>query len=170
MVRDWHAKKPGSTAPLDASGRPRLVLESINTKERVELGAESDQGGFSEADHQRAAHLLRDTVTGDEHPIDPALLSLLYRLQRKFDAPAVRVISGYRTPRGKSHGRHSEGAAVDLVLPGVKDSAVAAYARTLGSTGVGIYPRAGYVHVDVREKSYFWRDMSGPGQRGTRHR
>ena len=30
--------------------------------------------------------------------------------------------------------------------------------------GVGIYPVSGFVHLDVRERSYFWSDSSGPGE------
>ena len=165
MVRDWHFRKPGATAPRDDAGRPKLVLEAINTKERLELTAARDDGGFSALDLDRAAQLLRDTKSGNELPVEPALIDLLYRLQRHFDAPAVRVISGYRANGGSGGSRHAHGAAADIVIPGAKDAEVAEFARSLGSTGVGLYPRAGYVHVDVRQASYFWRDMSGPGQR-----
>jgi uncharacterized protein YcbK (DUF882 family) len=166
MVKDWHFRKPGSAAPRDAEGRPLLVLEAINTRERIELAAAGDDGGFSALDLDRAAQLLRDTASGNELPIEPMLLDVLYRVQRHFDAPAVRVISGYRAGRGGGGGsRHAHGAAADIVIPGAKDADVAEYARSLGSTGVGLYPRSGYVHVDVRQGSYFWRDMSGPGQR-----
>jgi uncharacterized protein YcbK (DUF882 family) len=164
MVKDWHYRKPGEIAPRDADGRPKLVLESINTKERVELIAARDDGGFSAIDLDRAAQLLRDTASGNELPVDPQLIDLLYRVQRRFDAPAVRVISGYRSGGGAGASRHAHGAAADIVVPGAKDADVAEFAKSLGGAGVGLYPRAGYVHVDVRGKSYFWRDMSGPGQ------
>jgi uncharacterized protein YcbK (DUF882 family) len=165
MVKDWHSLKPGASAPRDAEGRPKLVLEAINTRERIELVAARDDGGFSALDLDRAAQLLRDTASGNELPMEPALIDVLYRVQRHFDAPSVRVISGYRAGRTGGGSRHAHGAAADIVIPGVKDADVADYAKTLGSIGVGLYPRAGYVHVDVRERSYFWRDTSGPGQR-----
>jgi uncharacterized protein YcbK (DUF882 family) len=165
MVKDWHLRKPGESAPRDAEGRPKLVLDAINTRERIELVAARDDGGFSALDLDRAAQLLRDTASGNELPVEPALIDVLYRVQRHFDAPAVRVISGYRAGRAGGGSRHAHGAAADIVIPGAKDTDVADYARSLGSTGVGLYPRAGYVHVDVREQSYFWRDTSGPGQR-----
>jgi uncharacterized protein YcbK (DUF882 family) len=165
MVKDWHSRKPGASAPRDAEGRPKLVLEAINTRERLELVAARDDGGFSALDLDRAAQLLRDTASGNELPVEPALIDVLYRVQRHFDAPSVRVISGYRAGRAGGGSRHAHGAAADIVIPGIEDTDVAAYARSLGSTGVGLYPRAGYVHVDVREQSYFWRDLSGPGQR-----
>src|SRR5258708_20103469 len=53
-----------------------------------------------------------------------------------------------------------------LVVRGARDDEVARYARSLGFVGVGLYPRSGFVHLDVREHSYFWVDGSAPGQRG----
>jgi hypothetical protein len=54
---------------------------------------------------------------------------------------------------------------MDLVVPGASDEDVAKLAREQGFAGVGIYPVSGFVHVDVRERSYFWVDTSGPGKR-----
>ena len=45
-------------------------------------------------------------------------------------------------------------------------TALAEYVRSLGFVGVGIYPRTGFVHLDVRAASYFWVDYSGAGRRG----
>src|SRR5262249_52889029 len=42
---------------------------------------------------------------------------------------------------------------------------VAKFARELGFVGVGLYPASGFVHIDVRDRSYFWIDASGPGKR-----
>ena len=159
-VEKWHAAPEGAQAPADAAGRPRLVLENINTGERVELDASSDQGGFAPDALARAATLLRDSGKNREQAMDAALLDLLYRLQRHFDAPCVRVISAYRAG-GKS--QHARGRAADIVIPGVPDDKLAAVARSLGGTGVGLYPRSGFVHVDVREHAHYWVDSSGPG-------
>lgn len=54
---------------------------------------------------------------------------------------------------------------MDLVVPGASDEDVAKFAREEGFSGVGIYPVSGFVHIDVRERSYFWVDTSGPGKR-----
>jgi hypothetical protein len=56
------------------------------------------------------------------------------------------------------------GRAVDIVVPGVPNDEVAGYAREFGRVGVGHYPVSGFVHLDVRDRSFFWRDPSGPGQ------
>src|SRR5258708_6155427 len=59
----WHAPV-GKSAPVDASGRPMLVLRAINRNEKVELTAATDAGGFSARDLDRAAWILR-SMTGD---------------------------------------------------------------------------------------------------------
>jgi hypothetical protein len=93
------------------------------------------------------------------------LLDLVYRVAVHFSAPEVRVISGYRTPRATSHSNHGRGRAMDLVIPGTSDEEVARYAREQGFVGVGVYPVSGFLHLDIRERSYFWVDYSGPGRR-----
>jgi uncharacterized protein YcbK (DUF882 family) len=163
-VEGWHAPVEAAI-PVDDGGRPVLVLAALNTGERLELHAATDHGGFSARDLDRAALLLRDTRSGNLHPIEPRLLDLVYDLQNHFQSRQIRVISGYRTPRGRSSSNHGKGRAIDLVVPGSSDADVAEYARTLGFVGVGIYPTSGFVHVDVRERSYFWSDSSGPGRR-----
>jgi hypothetical protein len=77
-----------------------------------------------------------------------------------------------RTNRGacvrRSRSRASascRGRAIDLVVPGASDEEVAKFAREQGFVGVGVYPVSGFLHVDVRERSYFWVDKSGPGKR-----
>ena len=163
-VRLWHKKNPKQKAPLDAHGRPELVIESINTREQIALSPISDQGGFSASELERAARVLRDQRTGNEFPVDPGVVDILYRLQRHFKTHSIRVISAYRTPHPGSHSRHGQGRAIDLVVPGASDRAVARFVRDLGFCGVGVYTRSGFVHVDVRARSYFWVDYSGPGQ------
>ncbi|MCL2777813.1 MAG: DUF882 domain-containing protein [Polyangiaceae bacterium] len=167
--RGWHTPTPGKIAPLDASGRPMLVLHALNTSDHVELRALSDQGDFSAEDLDRAAHVLRDSRSGNEHPVDPRLLSLVYRISVHFHAHEIRIISGYRTPHGSHVSNHNLGRAVDFVVPGTTDEQVAKYAREQGFVGVGVYPTSGFVHLDVRVRSFFWVDSSGPGKRNRTH-
>ncbi len=160
-----HAPMKGEAAPLDELGRPKLVLRSLNTEARGELGAASDQGGFSAEALEIAAVVLADPRSGLRHPVEPLLLDLVYRAARHFRAPEVRVVSGYRKPRGHNTSNHGRGRAIDLILPGVSDKELVAWAKTQGGVGVGLYPVSSFVHLDVRPRSYFWTDASGPGQR-----
>jgi uncharacterized protein YcbK (DUF882 family) len=156
----WHAP---STRPAahDASGRPMLTLSTLNRGETLSLPANAEDGGFASVDLDRAAHLLR-AASGDEHPLDPRTLSIVYRIQTHFGVPEIRVVSGYRVPKPGSRSNHGKGRAVDMVVPGVPDEEVARFARAIGFVGVGIYPTSQFVHVDIRPRSYFWVDFSGP--------
>src|SRR5438105_10124363 len=58
--RVWHTAPPGKTAPVDANGRAKLVLQGLNIPDRVELSAATDRGGFSAEDLDRAAHVMRE--------------------------------------------------------------------------------------------------------------
>lgn len=162
MVEAWH--RPAPDAPTDERGRPALVLEVLNSGERIEVPAHREDGGFRAYDADLVAHRLRDTRTGDEFPIEPALLDLVYQVQTHFHAGAIRVVSGYRTRKATGRSNHGRGRAIDVVVPGAKDEDVAAFVRSRGFVGVGLYPTSGFVHMDVRPSSYYWIDRSGPGQ------
>lgn len=164
-VRYLHTPDPHRVAPLDSSGRPELVLRSVNLQESQAFIAATDDGGFAASDLPRAQHVLREASTGHECPsLEPRVLDVLYRIQRHFNAQEIRVISAYRTPvEGNGQGNHGRGRAVDFVVPGAQDDDVARFAHELGFVGVGLYPIGSFVHVDVRSRSYFWTDRSGPG-------
>jgi uncharacterized protein YcbK (DUF882 family) len=166
MVRRWHARPVRAERARPPDGRAALVLEMVNTSERIELFPQTDRGGWTSEDIAQAAHALREPRSGDEGPIDPRILDLAYRIERHFGAPLVRVISAYRSPTNGRLSNHSRGRALDLVVPGVNDQEVARFARTLGFVGVGLYTRSGFIHLDTRPRSYFWVDTSGPGRRG----
>ncbi len=155
-----HAPSPKPLA-LDSEKRPMLALTTVNRGESLAIPAESDEGGFASADLDRVAHLLR-AASGDEYPIDPRALALIYRIERRFAVPEICVVSGYRVPKPGSHSNHGKGRAVDVVVPGVADEEVARFVREVGFVGVGVYPNSQFVHIDVRPRSYFWVDYSGP--------
>jgi uncharacterized protein YcbK (DUF882 family) len=137
-----------------------LSLRSINRGDSLAIEANAD-GTFASVDLDRAAHFLR-AMGGDEHPVDSRTLALVYRIQVHFSVPEIRVVSGYRPPKPGSHSNHGRGRAIDLIVPGTVDEEVARFVREIGFVGVGVYPRSQFVHVDIRPRSYFWVDDSGP--------
>jgi|HubBroStandDraft_6_1064221.scaffolds.fasta_scaffold08808_2 uncharacterized protein YcbK (DUF882 family) len=147
-------------APRDAHGRPMLSLRSINRGDAVTLASNAD-GTFPSIELDRASHFLR-AMGGEEHAVDPRTLALVYRIQTHFAVPEIRVVSGYRPPKPGSHSNHGRGRAIDLIVPGTPDEEVARFVREIGYVGVGVYPRSQFVHVDIRPRSYFWVDDSGP--------
>jgi Bacterial protein of unknown function (DUF882) len=138
------------------------VLLPVNGGDMVVLVPQREDGGFNDADLQRAAVAFSQQSPGKVHSLAPRLLDLVYRSMRHFDASVVRVVSGYRRDRAGS--RHTQGRAVDMMIEGVANDRLAAYARELGFVGVGFYPESGFVHLDVRDASYFWVDDSAPGE------
>lgn len=164
-MRDrWHraASRALTKRWLEASPRP-LVLRQVNSGVRFEV-LPTPEGAFDAAALATAREAFRDVrrdgATGDVHP---RLLELVYRAVQRFETPFVHLVSGFRTTRSTS--RHNQGRAIDLVLPGVPDARLAAYLREQGFVGVGIYSTSGFVHLDVRSRSRFWRDASPPGGR-----
>lgn len=147
--------------PVPVARRP-LVLLPVNGGDTVVLVPQRDDGGFSDADLQRAAIAFSQQSPGKVHSLAPRLLDLVYRSMQHFDASVVHVVSGYRRDRAGS--RHTQGRAVDMTIEGVAGDRLAAYVRELGFVGVGFYPKSGFVHLDVRDASYFWIDDSAPGE------
>lgn len=164
-VRNWHATDPDTKQPVDASGRPELAIYSLNTRDKMVMRAATDHGGFSTRELDRLSYVLREPSTGNQHPIDPSLVDLVYRIQTHFHAPEIRVVSCYRTPKRSLSSNHGRGRAIDIIVPGATDEEVARFTREQGFVGVGIYPTSGFVHVDVRSRSYFWVDSSAPRHR-----
>ncbi len=162
QIQSWH--RAASREEVRAWSRrdpPPLVLRPLHLAERFVLLPDA-RGRFDAEALARAEEALAYRVDDARHPIHPRLLELVYRAVRRFRAPYVWVISGYRD--GNPRSRHAAGRAMDIVLPGVSSQRLAAYLRPMGFVGVGIYPTSGFVHLDVRARSYFWSDASGPGQ------
>ncbi len=161
-VRVWHdgARVPDATVTPD--GRMLLRMVSLNTHAVAEVTPVRPDGGFQQADCEAIARVLEDPAGHARTAIDRRLIEVVYQIARHFNAGQVTVVSGYRAASRRSN--HQLGRAMDIVVPGVSDDAVAGYARSLGMVGVGLYPTGGFVHIDVRPASYFWVDRSGPGR------
>lgn len=164
MRARWHARAPRGILRtwLAADVKP-LVIRAVNLGKTFELFPDPGTGRFDAAQLAIAEEAFRYHEDNRTTEVHPRVLELVYRAALRFEAPYVTLVSGYRTTRSTS--RHNQGRAMDIVLPGVRDSSLAAFLRRQGFVGVGIYPLSGFVHVDVRAKSFFWRDSSAPGRR-----
>jgi uncharacterized protein YcbK (DUF882 family) len=111
--------------------------------------------------------VLRDHRTDEIKPIDPQLLDLLYAISGELECShPFDVISAYRSPttnaylrfmdrRVAEHSFHMDGKAIDLRIPGWASQTVRRVAVDLRLGGVGYYPRANFVHVDVGPVRYW---------------
>lgn len=97
------------------------------------------------------------------------LIALLDFLEDHFKSPAIKIVSGYRSPEYndglRNKGRlaaktsmHIEGMAADIEIEGVNGKALWDYVRSLDCCGAGYYHGRG-IHIDVGN-SRFWDEKT----------
>jgi uncharacterized protein YcbK (DUF882 family) len=103
-------------------------------------------------------------ATGKRPRVHRRLVRLLARVSDQFGGRPIRVVSGFRERSHSASSRHKLSRAIDFSIPGVPNRALRDYLRTFSAVGVGYYPNSTFVHFDVRKKSAYWVDYSGPGE------
>jgi uncharacterized protein YcbK (DUF882 family) len=149
-------------ATIPSSCRKKKTLSFYHTHTQQCLEITYAKGG--KYDHKALKKIttyLRDFRTAEEHPIDPAVLDILWSIQQEMCcSETYEVISGYRSPktnrmlRRRSRGvarrsLHMKGMAIDVRLSGKKTRDVRDCAIALKSGGVGYYARSNFVHIDT---------------------
>ncbi len=131
-----------------------------HTGEKLDI-AYGYPGGYDSHALARINYLLRDFRTGEEHPIDPKLLDILFDVRRNFGGRGTfAVISGYRSPKTNKqlcarssgvakHSLHMVGKAIDVRLIGVRTKKIQQCALGLKRGGVGFYAKSDFVHLDT---------------------
>jgi uncharacterized protein YcbK (DUF882 family) len=129
-----------------------LHLVHVFRRESLKVNIFHDDGSYDIDALRAVSHLLRCVKTDAERDIEPRLLVVLSRIYDHYRKP-IEVTSGYRNQR-KTSSYHFRGSATDIIVPGVKLLDLRAYVDSLDhdhtGMGIGLYPRAGFVHVDVR--------------------
>jgi uncharacterized protein YcbK (DUF882 family) len=137
-----------------------LTFENLHTGESLKATYWAD-GTYLRETTKAVAWVLRDFRNNTVHPIDPALLDLLYALQGQLEiSRPFQVISGYRSPETNfalaaasdgvaKHSLHMQGMAIDIRIPKVELGHLRDAARQLALGGVGYYPASDFVHVDT---------------------
>jgi uncharacterized protein YcbK (DUF882 family) len=155
-----------------ASARPRntnVVLYDVNHKATMTLRPADGQGRPPKPLQKRFDRFLRCHYTEAQHPMNPRLIRLLYQTGKHWPGRRLEVVSGYRHPNfaKNPHSPHMKGLACDFRVAGIPNTELRDYLRrTFNKVGVGYYPNSSFVHLDVRkDRSAFWIDYSGPGER-----
>jgi uncharacterized protein YcbK (DUF882 family) len=148
---------------------PPVLLYHVNRKDTMTLRFRDAQGQPIKGVQKRFNTFLRCHHTNTRHGINPRLARLIYQTGRHWPGKRIEVVSGYRNPKVAKNPRspHMKGLACDFRVEGVKTAELRDYLRkTFDKVGVGYYPNSTFVHLDVRkQKSAFWIDYSGPGER-----
>jgi uncharacterized protein YcbK (DUF882 family) len=146
-----------------------VVLFSVNHKETFPLRLRDGQGKPIKGNQKKFDRFLRCHHTEAKHAMNPRLMRLLYQTGRHWPGRRLEIVSGYRAPSvaKNPHSPHMKGLACDFYVDGVKTAELRDYLRkNFQKVGVGYYPNSTFVHLDLRkDKSAFWIDYSGPGER-----
>ncbi|NMC72664.1 MAG: DUF882 domain-containing protein [Myxococcales bacterium] len=146
-------------------GFREVTFRNIHTNRSAKLRLFGDDGELTAEAKAEIRRIWSDSVAGDGREIKDRLIKILYFVAVKFNAEEIVIISGFRDDRNESvTSPHWQGRAADIIVPGTSSRRVWEYVQTYGKVGVGRYPVSGFVHVDVRNASFFWEDVSGPGQ------
>lgn len=120
--------------------------------------------------HLRPRGVRRPLTTTDDDFVadgirrfDEGLLTRLQAIADRFPEKKITIVSAFR-PQARETSRHHHADALDLRVEGVHRAIVADFARTIPNTGVGFYPNSTFTHIDVRERSTFWVEVSQPDE------
>jgi uncharacterized protein YcbK (DUF882 family) len=138
-----------------------LDLFHVYRRESLKINIFNPDGSYDIDALRAVSHLLRCVKTESEKDVEPRLLVVLSHVYDHF-RQRIEVTSGYRNQR-KTTSFHFRGSATDITIPGVAPTRLRAFVESLdaGGMGIGLYPRAGFVHVDIRPgASVRWIDYN----------
>jgi uncharacterized protein YcbK (DUF882 family) len=145
------------------------MLEHVNRHDSLSLRLRDGDGKPVKGMQKRFDRFLRCHHTNVQHAMSPRLMRLIYQTGRHWPGHRIEVVAGYRHPEvaKNPHSPHMKGLACDFRVAGVTNTKLRDYLRrNFQKVGVGYYPNSTFVHLDVRQdRSAFWIDYSGPGDR-----
>jgi len=152
----------GPTAWAAGAAPRRLRLYNVNTRESF------DDVYFAEGDYLPEARRALDRFLRDHHAdvvgeMDSGMLDLLWRLGARYRRArgrdvVINIHSAFRTEETNAklrsegaalNSQHKVGRAVDVSVQGYGMHFLGNHALNIGAGGVGIYWRAGFVHLDT---------------------
>ena len=160
--------EPGTIAESDedipeTGKKYSLKLYSLHTNESIDvvyrIGDVYLPDGLDQLNH-----FLRDHYTDDVKQYDPSEFDLLHNVLTRLNKPneTINILCGYRSEETNEylrsrapvtgvaeHSQHIQAKAIDIRVPGVQTTRLRDAAMSLDAGGVGYYPTAQFVHVDV---------------------
>ena len=138
-----------------------LHLYNIASGETLKINIFTSTGGYDPVALKQVSRMMRCKRTGDMKDMNPKLVKVLSSVYDRF-GDRVEIVSGFRNQLNV-HSHHFKGNASDIRVRGVSARRLRRFVESLdtGGMGIGIYPRTGFVHVDVRPPpSYRWVDWA----------
>jgi len=174
--RSRHQPRPHVDLPTkeawtgEAAPSGELLLIDVNGAHSIRVRPFGDDGLPNQDAFGQLKEFMRCRRSGHAQDVNPRLVALLTKLAAHFDGAALHVISAHRLADDvvtRPSSQHTRGTATDIRIPGVSLERIAQAAHELGARGIGVYPLSRFVHIDVREQPYYWRD-NGEGAVATR--
>jgi uncharacterized protein YcbK (DUF882 family) len=154
------ALRPDPSRGSAESTARRIALLNLHTGEHLDIEYFRDDAYVNDA-LLAIEVLLRDFRNGEQHAIDPHLMDYLVDVANGLGVPpAFSVISGYRSPQTNErlhamspgvsqNSLHMQGRAIDVRIPALDCTVLAARAQDLKRGGVGYYRASNFVHLDT---------------------
>lgn len=149
-----------AAAPVSEGDERHLSFYHTHTGEELSVtyfaNGDYDSDALAELNH-----FLRDFRTRDVIEMDPAVLDILFDIQKSSGSTGTyQIISAYRSPatnemlRNSSSGvaknsQHLLGKAIDVRLTDLDTAKLRDVAISLRRGGVGYYKDSDFVHVDT---------------------
>lgn len=148
------------------SGGKTVRFARVQNSQRLNLRLLNSKGRVIPGSRLALSKLARDRRGKKRYRLlHPRLIQLIQRVSDHFPGETIEIVSGYRAPRTRGHlSKHNIGAALDFRVSNVSNRELYAFIKSLPKTGAGYYPNSVFVHLDVRERSSTWTDISGPGE------
>jgi uncharacterized protein YcbK (DUF882 family) len=139
-----------------------LKLDSSRTGEMIDVVYRIGDTYIPDA-LDKLNHFLRDSHNEEVSTYDPRAFDVLHTMLAKLGRVGgqVDILSGYRsqetndmlrasgTTNAAEHSQHIVAKAMDIRVPGVSAKVLLDAALSIGAGGVGYYPSAQFVHIDV---------------------
>lgn len=161
----FQGHQPGAT--YTELAQQQLKLYDINAKRAISVSPFRSDGRGDPLAFEMLREFMRCRRTGHTMDMNPGLVRLLMRISAHFNGAELQIISAHRAVDGivtSERSQHGKGTASDIRVAGVAVEALAEAAHEEGARGVGIYTHNQFVHVDVREKPYSWREGEASGE------
>jgi uncharacterized protein YcbK (DUF882 family) len=146
-----------------ANGDTRTIsLHHLHTQEDITITFKRE-GRYDANALKKLNWFLRDWRNDKTIEMDPHLFDLVWEAYRAVDgSQPIQIVSAYRSPETNSMLRrrssgvakaslHTQGHAMDFIIPGVSLEALRNVGLRLQRGGVGFYPTSGspFVHLDT---------------------
>ena len=148
------------TATSSGSDDERRLIQimDVRTGQKVLVQLITLFGTINIRSRQILSKMLGPKDTTRTVMLHPRLFLMLQRVADQFPGKTIEIVSGYRVEEAGYDDMHSLGRAVDFRVSGVSNETVYEFVKTLPKCGTGYYPKANFVHLDVREETVTWTD------------